>query len=378
MPSLGSIFGRLFYGAGEIKPALAASTTGSTGAEHLSTKPDLVPMDEVSISVIIPFYNGAAFIERALRSIKNQTYHATEVIVVDDGSKTSEGEECEKITRRFGYRYLRKENGGQGSARNFGVENAIGDYVCFLDQDDFYLPLHNEYLAKAVDADPSFGFVYADLYQADVEGNTVRTSILKDQSHHPKTQLVDCLRTDMFVLPSASLISRRAFIDVGGFDARFTGYEDDDLFLRLFRRGYSNKFLNVAVTVWCIHENSTSYSIKMARSRYLYFTKLVAAFPDIKAFDMYYCRDLIIPRWLILVVAETLRCVILEHEFSREYIDIYKDTISVSKNYVGAEEFALLTTLLEWLKLDRKTLANSLYFSRLGERYGFVQKFIVS
>jgi glycosyltransferase involved in cell wall biosynthesis len=352
-----------------------SSETRSLGGEPLSPKPPLLGMDQVSISVVIPFYNGASFIERALRSVKNQTYPAREVIVVDDGSKPSESEACAKITKEFGYQYLWKENGGQGSARNFGVEHSTGDYICMLDQDDFYLPSHNSILASAVDDDPLFGFVYADLYQGDVDGNTVRTFIIKGQPHHPKTHLVECLKQDMFILPSASLIRKNAFLEVGGFDSRLTGYEDDDLFLRIFRKGYTNKYLDTAVTVWCQHGGSTSYSVKMARSRYIYLTKLIAAFPDDEALDMHYCRDLIVPRFLRLTIGETLARVILKNDHSDEYIDIFNNTVSTCQKYLGVEEAALLATLQAWLKLDRNILVDGLYFSRLGERYGFVQTF---
>ena len=65
---------------------------------------------------------------------------------------------------------------------------------------------------------------------------------------HPKRSLIGCLRTDMFVLPTSSLINRRAFENVGGFDERLSGYEDDDLFLRIFRYGYDNIYLKQALS----------------------------------------------------------------------------------------------------------------------------------
>jgi GT2 family glycosyltransferase len=82
------------------------------------------------------------------------------------------------------------------------------------------------------------------------------------------------------VLPSATLISKKAYLAVGGFDEQFSGYEDDDLFLRLFRAGYSNYFIDTPVVVWCINTESTSFSIRMSNSRLLYFTKLAREFDD--------------------------------------------------------------------------------------------------
>ena len=75
-------------------------------------------------------------------------------------------------------------------------------------------------------------------------------------------------------------MSRRAFDAVGGFDERLRGYEDDDLFLRMFSAGYDNVFLNRALSQWRVFSGSASFSARMAISRMLYFRKLLAEFPD--------------------------------------------------------------------------------------------------
>ncbi len=221
-----------------------------------------------SVVVIIPFYNGADFIERSVRSVFEQSVPAAEVIVVNDGSRPEERAALDGLATRYPFRILDKENGGQGSARNAGVAASTSDFICFLDQDDFYLPNHIETLASSIPQDDRlFGFVYADLYEADADGNVIRTGVVKEHATHPKRNINDLLRHDMFVLPSATLISRKAFEAVGGFDSQFMGFEDDDLFLRVFRKGYSNYFVDKAVTVWCIHTASTSFGIRMIRSR---------------------------------------------------------------------------------------------------------------
>jgi GT2 family glycosyltransferase len=84
----------------------------------------------------------------------------------------------------------------------------------------------------------------------------------------------------MFVLPSATVLSRTAFNAVGGFGERLSGYEDDDLFLRIFRAGFANVFIDRGVTRWRIHTGSAWYSARMGVSRMIYFRKLLAEFPD--------------------------------------------------------------------------------------------------
>lgn len=251
------------------------------------------------VVVIIPFYNGSTFIRRSLASVYAQTLAADEVVVVNDGSLAPERELLGQVALDYPELVIiDQDNGGQGAARNTGVSASTSPYICFLDQDDFYLPDHIAQLVSAVPRDEaSFGVVYADLAEAEGDGQRVRSAVVKELGHHPKESLIQMLRHDMFVLPSASLISRVAFDAVGGFDVQFMGYEDDDIFLRMFRKGFSNHFLDRPVTVWCIHTDSTSFSIRMSRSRFLYFKKLVRDFPDQPRQGRFYLRDCLIPRF---------------------------------------------------------------------------------
>lgn len=113
----------------------------------------------------------------------------------------------------------------------------------------------------------------------------------------------------MFVLPSASLISRRAFDAVGGFDETLSGYEDDDLFLRIMLAGYNNHFVEEAVTRWRIHGGGCSYSPRMDRSRILYLRKLLLQFPDDKERRRFYKRHYLVPRFFPSAVSAYGRAV---------------------------------------------------------------------
>lgn len=284
-----------------------------------------------SVVVIIPFYNGADFIERAVRSVFDQTVPAHEVIVVNDGSRPQERDALTPLSAQYPFRVIDKENGGQGSARNAGVAASSSELICFLDQDDFYLPNHIELLVDAIPSDEArFGYVYADLYEADVDGNVVRTALVKEHArNNPKTSIFDLLRYDMFVLPSATIVSRAAFDAVGGFDPQFMGFEDDDLFLRIFRKGYSNHFLDRAVTVWCIHTESTSFGIRMIRSRYRFFKKLAQTFPDEPLRGRFYLRDYLMPRFGKLFVDHAIQAIKLDNEYRGEMFEHLDDYASI-------------------------------------------------
>lgn len=260
----------------------------------------------LSVTAIIPLYNGGKFIVRALQSILAQTVKPKELFVVDDGS-TDHGDEIVKVfidNRRgahaldgIDFKLFYKENGGQSSARNFGVKHATGDLIGFLDQDDEWYAMHIEKLRQPFLDNPpgSFGWVYSNLDHADVNGKVLFRNWLP-ASEHPKTDLFKCLSRDMFVLPSASLISRSVFNEVGGFDTALSGYEDDDLFSRIFQ-SYDNFFLNESLSKWCIHHDSSSYSYRMRRSRDRFAQKLLTNFPDDPDRTIYYARDLILPRF---------------------------------------------------------------------------------
>src|SRR5271156_196532 len=253
-----------------------------------------------SIAAIIPLYNGASYIETALRSVLEQTLAPCEIIVVNHGSTDSGPSIVEHLTRHHPIRMLHKENGGQSSARNFGVAHSTAALIGFLDQDDIWYPTHLQELMQPFISrtDGSLGWAYSDLDEIDQNGSMVCRNFLSSLgTSHPKNDLCSCLGSDMFVLPSASLISQDAFARIGGFDERLSGYEDDDLFLRLFRSGYRNVFVEKALSQWRIYAASSSYSFRMGRSRMLYARKLFQEFPDERYRNRFFARDILAPRF---------------------------------------------------------------------------------
>lgn len=92
----------------------------------------------VKISVIVPIYNKMSYLKRSLNSIVGQTYHNIEIILIDDGSTDASKEICLEYCKRDSrFKYYYKENGGVASARNFGLKVATGDYIGFVDPDDY-------------------------------------------------------------------------------------------------------------------------------------------------------------------------------------------------------------------------------------------------
>ena len=97
------------------------------------------------VSIIVPVYKTEQYLRRCVESIQRQTYESVEIILVDDGSPDTSGELCDNLAREdCRIRVIHKQNGGLSSARNAGIEVARGEYICFVDSDDF---IHENYVS---------------------------------------------------------------------------------------------------------------------------------------------------------------------------------------------------------------------------------------
>lgn len=103
------------------------------------------------ISIIVPLYNVEKYLDNAIRHLLNQTYTNLEIILVDDGSTDSSGQMCDEYAAQDSrIRVIHKKNGGTSSARNCGIEAATGDYIGFLDADDYVSETMYEVLHRTI------------------------------------------------------------------------------------------------------------------------------------------------------------------------------------------------------------------------------------
>lgn len=103
-----------------------------------------------TVSVVVPVYNVRPYLERCVESLLAQTHHAVEIILVDDGSSDGSSTICAAYERECeNVQTIRKQNGGLSDARNVGLTRARGDFVVFLDSDDWMDPEGIEGLTKA-------------------------------------------------------------------------------------------------------------------------------------------------------------------------------------------------------------------------------------
>ncbi len=181
------------------------------------------------ISVIIPTFNRAPVLLRAVESVLNQTYRNVELIIVDDGSTDDTEKVLEPYRLAGSLLYHKTENAGVAASRNKGAAIASGKWLSFLDSDDEWL---EEKLAEQMEflrQNPSITIVYTDeiWIRNDVQVNK--------KNHHQKKGgriFSDCIK-QCLIAPSSVLLSKNLFEKMKGFDESFVVCEDYDLWLKI-------------------------------------------------------------------------------------------------------------------------------------------------
>ena len=193
-----------------------------------------------SISAIIPVYNRAHCIGRALDSVLAQTRPVDEILVVDDGS----GDDLASALSPYAaaVRVIRHpSNRGAGAARNTGIAKAKSDYVAFLDSDDTW---HSDKTARQMEFMSATEVSCSCADVVIVSGQMSHASVRPYNTIMPLSQLV----LGCYQCPGPTLISeRRLLLAVGSFDTQFARYEDWDLLLRMGIDGYRIGYLKQAV-----------------------------------------------------------------------------------------------------------------------------------
>ena len=192
----------------------------------------LEPGPEVSFSVLIAAYNVAGLIGDALGSALGQTRAPLEVIVCDDGSTDDLDRALAPFIERI--TLIRKENGGEATAKNAAARAASGDFVVILDADDVYLPGRLAALAELAWARPDLDVLTSDAV-LEVDGEAVRRCYTPELPFEVDDQRSAILRRN-FVFGLAA-VGRERFLEAGGFDESLRYATDWDLWARLILDG---------------------------------------------------------------------------------------------------------------------------------------------
>jgi GT2 family glycosyltransferase len=180
-------------------------------------------------SVVIPTYNSAGKVVRAVQSVLEQTLNDYELVVVDDGSSDDTAERLQPWMDRI--QYVHQANAGVAAARNHGIEMASGCYVAFLDADDWWYERKLARVAEAAAVLPEVGLFYSPVDFVTAGGERLWTYRSEDHGVHNYPAL---LMTD-FVMTSSTVVRRDVFDQVGTFDTSLASCEDWDMWIRIAR-----------------------------------------------------------------------------------------------------------------------------------------------
>lgn len=181
------------------------------------------------VSVVIPSYNSAKWLPRAIRSVLAQSRPADELIVVDDGSTDNAAEVCSQFSDRL--RYVRRENGGLAAARNTGTAVSSGDWLLFLDADDTLTPNALESLSRAAE-DSGAGVVYGFVLQRHARDVDAQLHSRPYAVGSPPTPAKANFWWTSICTAGSAFIRRSLNEAVGGFDEAFSQVEDCEYWLR--------------------------------------------------------------------------------------------------------------------------------------------------
>ena len=206
------------------------------------------------VSVVIPVYNGERYLQQAIDSVLAQTYADVEIVVIDDGSTDS----SPTMLREYGDRlrvYHQPNCGNVGLVRNTGIERSHGEFIAFLDQDDWWLPEKLSLQVQAMRSSDSIGLVHTAVTDFDDDGCS--ESGLLNPDAHPERIQGRCFEELLQGNPmynSSVLVRRSALQKVGVCDLQIPGntVQDYDLWLRI-AKAFDFGFVSEPVTCYRMH-----------------------------------------------------------------------------------------------------------------------------
>jgi GT2 family glycosyltransferase len=247
-------------------------------------------------SVVIPAYNSAITLKRAVESVLCQIYPAHEIIVVDDGSTDNTAD----VARGFGEQVclLRQANAGVSAARNRGAECATGDWLAFLDADDWYYPDRLNLHAGMIMRDPGLDFLTGDYDYRREDGSLIGTSMAIHPSGRDmlrkagglaqvvmEAEDIESFVADHFGDMHTLSVPRSVFAQLGGFPPGFKVCEDVHFLIRLCAVSSRVGVICQPVGAYVIHDSSATRSDPLKAQEYnvqtlLDLKKFAGTFPE--------------------------------------------------------------------------------------------------
>jgi len=208
-----------------------------------------------SVSVVIPTHNRPRWLREAIESANGQSHSPVEVVVVDDGSVT---DDARTIAVSYpGVHYVRQVNQGLGPARNTGIRESSGEFILFLDDDDWLTPDSVALHLKGLEGLPEAGLAYSDLYLASASGTVFGRYYASRQRPMPEGDIYEALLRRNFIPVHAVLWRRAALEAAGGFPTGGLAVEDWYLLLRAAETTAA-RFVDQPLGYYRLHDHNMS------------------------------------------------------------------------------------------------------------------------
>lgn len=208
--------------------------------------------DDPLVSIIIPSYNHAQFIKKAVISVYNQTYKNIEVIIIDDQSSDNTIEILKDLNKSYNFILIEQTHQGLINNLNLAIAKySTGKYVAYCSSDDYYTPNRIEVMVNFLEKNKEYAACSSNYFIVDKKDTILNESKL---GYH------DYTFQDLFIkgknLPANSLIKRELIINIGLYDPSYK-LEDLYMWLKLTKLGYKIALLNDNLFYYRIHENNT-------------------------------------------------------------------------------------------------------------------------
>lgn len=196
------------------------------------------------VTVAVPVYNGARYINQTIDSALAQTYPHLEIIVIDDGSTDSTATAVQAYSSKV--QYIHQKNQGVAAARNHALRLANGKYIVFLDADDLWKPGYLDRLVPLLEHRPDVVAAYCGYQYIDLQNNLLPQHSIRvvDPASFYAT-----IVAGNFIAIDSVLIQKKSLEQIGGFNSKFQGNEDTDILLRLPSQGFVIGIQDILVLV---------------------------------------------------------------------------------------------------------------------------------
>ena len=297
--------------------------------------------EDALVSLIVPIYNAENFLRECVESIIKQNYLNWELILINDGSTDASANICrEFVVKDKRIRYFEKKNGGVSSARNVGIQKALGKYITFIDADDV---ISEDYCKVLLDAmKPQIGMVVYGLQYMYPNGQTIPIKHRLDNRVYKYLEIskkvIDDGTLSGFLFHSAcAILYRKDLID--GLNLKFDTnlrYNEDGLFnVEYLLYSRENVFINYQHILYSYRMNEESATHKVDKTSLLYIKNmeyireklllLSNDFPDARISLQIQSRDLTVILERLIYMAS------MDDRSFREIMSIIKETICFKK-----------------------------------------------